>query len=139
MNFFQSTLRQTPDELLVDFGDATLPVKVDPDVLAKYADRPVLVGLRPEHMSLSNGAHSAVVQPSLVESLGSERYVYFPVPDDNAVSDPVFAVQEEDRRSKTMIARLMNVGRIEEGAPLPLTFNSEHLHLFDPVSEMAIN
>ena len=139
MNFFQSTLRQTSSEPLVDFGDAALPVRVDPDVVAKYADRPVLVGLRPEHMSLGNGKHSTVVQPSLVESLGSERYVYFPVPDENAVRDATFAVQDEDRRANTMIARLMNVGRIEEGTPLPLTFNPDHLHLFDPASETALN
>ena len=138
MNFFQSTFRQTSNGPSVAFGDATLPVKVDPDSVARYADRPVLVGLRPEHISLGNGAHSAVVLPRLVESLGSERYVYFPVPDGNAISDAAFPVRDEDRRANMMIARLMNVGRIEEGAPLPLTFDPDRVHLFDPASEMAI-
>ncbi len=139
MNFFQSTLRQTAGEPMIDFGDAALPVKVDPNVVTKYADQRVLVGLRPEHMSLGNGAHSAVVQPGLVESLGSERYIYFPVPDGNAVSHARFSVQDEDRRANTMIARLMNVGRIEEGTPLPLSFDADYLHLFDPATEQAIN
>ncbi len=139
MNFFQSRLTKGPDRPVIEFGDATLPVQLAPDIFARYAEQDVLVGLRPEHMSIGNGTHSTVVRPNLVESLGSERYVYFPVPTANTVGHATFVSQDEDRRANTMIARLMNVGRIEEGAPLPLSFEPDRIHLFDPASEQAIN
>ena len=91
MNFFQSKLTQGPDRPVVEFGGAALPVQLAPDVFTRYADKTVLVGLRPEHMSLGNGTHSTVVQPNLVESLGSERYIYFPVPEANTDGDTAFA------------------------------------------------
>jgi multiple sugar transport system ATP-binding protein len=67
MNFLKATVR--PGVLRLFGQDIPLRRDVPPgDVVA---------GLRPEHLTLGAGPVSLPVRPTLVESLGSEKYIYF--------------------------------------------------------------
>ncbi|WP_047863945.1 ABC transporter ATP-binding protein [Rubrobacter aplysinae] len=59
--------------------------------VGEYADRGVILGVRPEHMedeSVTNGhrsncsGSSLEVEPEVIESMGSEKYVYFSLGED---------------------------------------------------------
>jgi multiple sugar transport system ATP-binding protein len=99
--------------------------------------RDLTLGLRPEFIGIGTGPVTFNVMPVLVESLGSEKYVYFDAPGENRVAG---AIQrgEEDRRGDRMIARLVNAGPVRVGEPLALSFDPAHLHIFDPASGRAI-
>ncbi len=94
----------------------------------------VIVGLRPEHLSLGEGPVSFRVKPTLIESLGSEKYVYFSEGEHHAS----FSSRNEDENSKGLIARVSHTGTLPESDELVLSFNPENLYLFDPVTEKAI-
>jgi hypothetical protein len=79
--------------------------------------------------------------PELVEELGDERYVIFPLDtptvDTEATRAAVSArasdealLPHEDRARFT--ARLMTDAPLERGAPVRLAVNPEHLYFFDP-------
>jgi multiple sugar transport system ATP-binding protein len=101
------------------------------------ANGPVTIGLRPEHLVAGPGPASFVARPSLVESLGSEKYIYFEAPEANRPPRDI-ARADEDRRGDRLIARLMNVGPVSVGEPITLSFDPARLHVFDPASGRAI-
>ncbi len=94
---------------------------------------PVIAGLRPEYLQLGTGAVSFTVRPSLVESLGSEKYVYF-----DGGQQAFIHGNDADENSKGLIARISHSGGLAEGEELTLSFNPEDLHLFDAKTERAI-
>ncbi|CAN1558910.1 MalK ABC-type sugar transport systems, ATPase components [Rhabdaerophilaceae bacterium] len=114
---------------IVLFGE-TVPI-------GSKANGPVTVGLRPEHIEAGPGAVSFVAVPSLVESLGSEKYIYFAAPEENRATG-ILTRGEEDRRGDRLIARLINSGPIRIGEAVTLSFDPARLLLFDPASGRAI-
>ena len=79
----------------------------------------VIAGVRPEHLTLGQGKASFVVRPTLVESLGSEKYVYFD-PGDHALGDTM----RDEHRGKGLIARLAHAGPVAEGEDSHSLFRS---------------
>jgi multiple sugar transport system ATP-binding protein len=108
------------------------PIAVPPGV-----DGPVTIGLRPEHIAAGPGAVTFSAMPSLVESLGSEKYIYFEAPQDNRPPGALTR-NEEDRRGDRLIARLINSGPVRIGESVTLSFDPARLHVFDPASGRAI-
>ncbi|HSF63680.1 MAG TPA: sn-glycerol-3-phosphate ABC transporter ATP-binding protein UgpC [Paracoccaceae bacterium] len=94
---------------------------------------PVIAGLRPEHLTLGPGPVSFAIRPTLVESLGSEKYIYF----DDAAALRADTTGEGDK-SKGLIARVPHSGPLRAGDEITLSFDPAHLHLFDPQTERAI-
>jgi multiple sugar transport system ATP-binding protein len=72
-----------------------------------------------------------------VESLGSEKYLYFDAPEGNRPPADL-ARGDEDRRAGRLIARLINSGPLRIGEPVMLSFDPKRLHLFDPATGRAI-
>ncbi|ABR62403.1 ABC transporter ATP-binding protein [Sinorhizobium medicae] len=97
-------------------------------------DGEVIVGIRPEHLSLGQGDVTFAVRPTLVESLGSEKYIYFD-PGENAYGE---AARDEER-GKGLIARIAHSGPVREGDELTLSFDPSEIHLFDPKTEKAVD
>jgi len=127
MNFVKA--RRLEDGRHAVLGQAvTLPVKA--------ATRDVIVGIRPEHMLLGAGALNFAVQPTLVEGLGSEKYVYFDIPEESRMSVPA---TDDGRKAGRLIARLMNAGPVRPGETLALSTDPAFLHVFDPASGKAIH
>ncbi len=98
---------------------------------------PVTIGLRPEHLEAGRGAVTFEARPVLVESLGSEKYLYFEAPEANRPPRRL-ARGDEDHRGDRLIARLMNAGPVAVGHPMTLSFDPSRLHVFDPASGRAI-
>jgi len=138
MNFFPATL--TPTGLTLPFGEVTLAPEVQ-DVIAQHR-RPanVIVGVRPEHIAdaaLIDGyqrirALTFEVNVDLVESLGSDKYVYF----SNAGYD-VHAAQladlaaESEARENEFVARVPTNSKAAIGNPIELAFDTTKLAIFD--------
>lgn len=60
----------------------------EPVPVPRQADGAVTIGLRPEHIEAGPGVVTFVARPSLVESLGSEKYIYFDATRDNPPPAP---------------------------------------------------
>jgi multiple sugar transport system ATP-binding protein len=95
---------------------------------SRIAGRRLVVGLRPEHVKAEPGAASFTVQPTLVESLGSEKYVYVSLPAHNRLHASELS---DGRRAEIFVARLVEPGDIRTGQQLTLSFDPARLHLFD--------
>ena len=94
----------------------------------------VIAGLRPEHLELGDGPVTFRVRSSLVESLGSEKYVYFH--DDAHHIAPSGDAEEEN--DKGLIARVSHTGHLAENEDLTLSFDPANLYLFDAETEKAL-
>ncbi|MDP9730490.1 UNVERIFIED_ORG: multiple sugar transport system ATP-binding protein [Rhizobium sp. SORGH_AS260] len=115
MNFLNAELR---DGALTVFGQkVNLPA-------ASARQGSVIVGLRPEHLVLGDGPVTFSVRPTLVESLGSEKYVYFD-------AERARVADGEEGRSKGLIARVSHSGNLRADEALQLGFDPAQLYLFD--------
>jgi multiple sugar transport system ATP-binding protein len=115
MNFLNAELR---DGALTVFGQkVNLPA-------ASAMQGSVIVGLRPEHLVLGDGPVTFSVRPTLVESLGSEKYVYFD-------AEGARVADGEEGRSKGLIARVSHSGNLRADEALQLGFDPAQLYLFD--------
>src|SRR5690606_16776604 len=86
-----------------------VPVPIDPARLRQaHAEGGLVAGIRPEYIALGEGHVTFRVRPSLVESLGSEKYVYFD-PGEHAVSENL---RGDEERRKGLIARLPHAGSL---------------------------
>ena len=93
----------------------------------------LIAGIRPEHINLGAGPVSFTVRASLVESLGSEKYVYF---QDDA--QRITRTGDEEENTKGLIARVPAAGGVRQGEELTLSFDPVNLHLFDAGTERAL-
>ena len=115
MNFLNAELR---DGALTVLGQkVNLPA-------ASARQGSVIVGLRPEHLVLGDGPVTFSVRPTLVESLGSEKYVYFD-------AEGARVADGEEGRSKGLIARVSHSGNLRADEALQLGFDPAQLYLFD--------
>lgn len=87
-------------------------------------DGRVVVGLRPEHLLLGEAPVTFSVRPTLVESLGSEKYVYFD-------AEGARLAEGDEGRSKGLIARVSHSGSLSKDEELVLGFDPERLYLFN--------
>jgi ABC-type sugar transport system ATPase subunit len=91
-----------------------LPVTAPPG----EAGRPILVGVRPQHIGLGAGGAPATVE--LVEPLGTETYVHCRLGDG------------------LVVARVDGATTARAGEPVALAIDAERLHLFDPQTESRV-
>ena len=92
--------------------------------LRAYDGRSLLLGVRPEHFSLSRPAHKNLpVQVDLVEALGNDTYVYVHLAD-----DPELPLQ----------ARIPPEQSVKVGESVWLSIDLDKIHFFDPSTSLAI-
>jgi multiple sugar transport system ATP-binding protein len=145
MNLYEATI--SPD--LGAFKLGSQSVALPPGLAAQrpalrgYADKTVVVGLRPEHLALpaegSSGAPALAVDTELVEALGSEQLLHFKL-DARRIHAP--GVDEEKEIGEAVagigVARVGPEARIAAGERVRLTVRPELMHLFDPATGEAI-
>jgi len=157
MNVFEGRLRTDGDDLVLDVGTQTL--RVPSAVVARrpslrgYADRPVIVGIRPEQLhdpALRGDAHRLArlsASVGLVEPLGPEQLVHVslpgiepyepegsddPMPGDALDADPV------EPTARRFVARLVAESTVKAGDVIELGVAVESLHWFDRDTGEAI-
>ncbi|MDQ3922412.1 MAG: sn-glycerol-3-phosphate ABC transporter ATP-binding protein UgpC [Actinomycetota bacterium] len=171
MNFISARLEREDGGFAATFGRTRIPlsrevVGVNSDELGQYAGKDVALGIRPEHIedaglpegeALGGGdaPNTMEVEPQVIESMGSEKYVYFEVPREQAVhlhsleeitegvgegADEGGAEPEGSAEDfgDLMVARVNaeSTARLREN--MRLVIDADKIKLFDPETEKAL-
>ncbi|MBI3578970.1 MAG: sn-glycerol-3-phosphate ABC transporter ATP-binding protein UgpC [Ignavibacteriales bacterium] len=130
MNFISGTVTKTKAlQFVIGATGEKLPIsKKDEPHLQSHIGKEVVLGLRPEHISLGNGKQSSSkttkmkVNVEVVEPMGNEVYVYFSM----------------KKNSDQFIARLSTESVPKVGKPIDLNFDLSRAHFFDMATEKTI-
>jgi multiple sugar transport system ATP-binding protein len=145
MNLYEATISPDLSSLKLGSQSLSLPATVTAQRpgLRAYADKTVVVGLRPEHLSLAAdggaGGQVLAVDTELVEALGSEQLLHFKI-DARRIHAP--GVDEEKEVGEAVlgigVARIAPEGRVAAGERARLAARPELMHLFDSATGEAI-
>jgi multiple sugar transport system ATP-binding protein len=170
MNFISARLVKENGGHEVVFGNTRLPLSrealggakekgYDPE---SFTGKDVILGIRPEHIEDagteaaegiggSDGPNTVEVEPQVIESMGSEKYLYFEVGGDQAahlqslgdMTDDETSGDEDgggsaDESGEMMVARVAAESVAKEGQKMRLVIDSSKVQLFDPETEQAI-
>jgi multiple sugar transport system ATP-binding protein len=131
-------------DAVVRFADHELPLPAGQDVPA----RRLIVGIRPTDFAHAASADPAlprlVVRPEVVEDLGCEAYVTFPLDAPRVVAEAVQAAVEDgaddegalfaDDRRALFTARIDGDVWVRPGAAVELAIDTRRMHFFDPIT-----
>jgi len=127
MNRLHGMLRRTDQGLaFVENNTVGQPIKIplNNTLAAKVSSRlnqPVVLGLRPENVrDAVNGTAMASLRIEVAEPMGAETYLYLTT------------------GAHPLVARVSPLPRFEIGQLVPVAFDLDHVHLFDPASEQAL-
>jgi multiple sugar transport system ATP-binding protein len=169
MNFIAAHLEKSNGGHEVVFGNSRLSLTqeelgrarergYDPE---SYTGKEVVLGIRPEHIEDagteaaeaiggSEGANTMDVEPQVIESMGSEKYLYFEVGGEQAAHLQSLGDMTDDEApeengggsadesGEMMVARVSAESASKEGQQMRLVIDSSKVKLFDPESEEAI-
>jgi multiple sugar transport system ATP-binding protein len=170
MNFISAHLEKSNGGHEVVFGNTRLAVTQEEIGRAKekgydpeaFTGKDVILGIRPEHIEDagteaaegiggSDGSNTMEVDPQVIESMGSEKYLYFEVGSEQAahlqslgeITDDEPAGDENgggsvDESGEMMVARVAAESTAKEGQRMRLVIDSSKVQLFDPETEKAI-
>ena len=130
MNFIPGTVTDTGDAVESPLGQLPLSSPLE-------AGREVIVGLRPEAFEDAAITESAAmptveVEVSVLESLGSEQFVHFSLPNLDLSEYAAAAEVGLDHGDNAMlIARVSAESEVSRGARLTLSINPEKMQVFD--------
>ena len=137
MNFLRSEVGGEDHPFIQIFG-RQIEIPDAGEALRAAVGQEVIVGIRPEHLSISGGPVSFEVAPSLVESLGSEKYVYFSAKEPSQPQD-LKGDSEEDERSGMLVARINHLGPLKARTKTQLFVDPVNFYYFDSTSLEAIH
>ena len=173
MNFLRARLEQDNGGYAVTFGSTRIPLSRE--VVGEVKERrgqdlgehvgELVLGVRPEDMEDAQteaaetlggaeGTSCVDVQAQVIESMGSEKYVYFEPPREQTVhlqsvgemtddagggaEEDTVGGSAEDPGGNLMVARVAPESTAREGQSMRLVIDSSKIRLFDPESEQAI-
>lgn len=131
MNFLDGVLKKEGDSYYVEVSGEKIPLTKNriagkEESLAAYVEKPVKIGIRPEHIwddeeSLKkNGDSKLTASVEVSEMMGSEVYLYL------------------DFKGNKMIARVAPNTASKIGDEVSIALDKEKLYLFDVETEVAI-
>jgi multiple sugar transport system ATP-binding protein len=169
MNFIAGHLEKSNGGHEVVFGNTRLALTQELIGRAKergydpesFTNKEVVLGIRPEHIEDSGteaaeaiggseGANTMEVEPQVIESMGSEKYLYFEVGGEQAAHLQSLGDMTDDEApeengggsadesGEMMVARVSAESVAKEGQQMRLVIDSSKVKLFDPESEEAI-
>ena len=155
MNFMHARLEKDNGGLAAVFGESRIPIPREHLQKAKdienHVNKDVVLGIRPEHIEDAEIAesmeHSAAmdVETQVIESMGSEKYIYFGMPKGaetahtQSIDEMESEVGAEDSESgETLVARIGPESGAREGERLRLLIDTSKVNLFDGETEEAI-
>ncbi len=156
MNLMKARLEGSAAALSVKVGSHTLGV--EPSVaaanpsLAAFIGKDIVVGIRPEDIEDSEMATEAkpaasriTTETTLIEALGSEIIVHFPLDAEPfAIMDAEFEGEDAVEQTRDSSGRTIYVGRFSPrsrarmGQPLTVDVDTTRMHFFDPSTGNAI-
>ncbi|MEV4759531.1 sn-glycerol-3-phosphate ABC transporter ATP-binding protein UgpC [Micromonospora sp. NPDC049559] len=146
MNFLQAAV--VDGRLRTALGELPLGDRVRRELEAENAPRELIMGIRPEHFEdaelVEEGTRANGVEfeapVDIVESMGSDKYVYFTVEGERATAaelDELAADSGADDLSamgSNLVTRLSAESSVTEGESRRVWFNLDKIHLFDPAN-----
>jgi multiple sugar transport system ATP-binding protein len=173
MNFLQAHLEKENGGYSVRFGGTSISVSQEEIEQAKergydpeqYSGKEVIVGVRPEDIEDAGteeaaaaggaqGPNTMEVEAQVIESMGSEKYIYFDVGREQhahlrgvaEMTDELGGGEDEeadgesaeDTTGELMVARVSPESEAREGGQIRLVIDQSKIHLFDPETEAAI-
>jgi multiple sugar transport system ATP-binding protein len=144
MNFTPARLEG--DSVKLPFGDVRLSDELRSGLGNAAGGRDVIAGVRPESFEdarlvgdAKDRGHTFTAKIDLVESMGSELYVYFAIESDRIESKDLEdlaadsgAAEVPGSGSSQIVARLDAASEVERGSEAELWLNTTNLHFFDP-------
>jgi multiple sugar transport system ATP-binding protein len=144
MNFLLAEVED--GQLRTALGDLPIPDKVRGTPTAEGAPRELILGIRPEHFEDAAliddqlRAHGAQFQApvDVVESMGSDKYVYFPLQGARASAAELEELAADTGSTDLpssgaqLVTRLSAESSVTRGHPATVWFNLEKVQLFDP-------
>ena len=159
MNMVEATLLRSNGGYAVKVGDET--VSLDPETLAAkpalagYADRRVILGIRPEDLEDAALAGDSPADRrlrgnvQLTEALGSEIMVHFTVKARPAVTEDVRELAQDigndhtlgklsEEETATFVGRFGPRSRVRPDQPTEVAVDTRAVHFFDPDTGLGI-
>ena len=136
MNFFDVTLKREGDKVAITYPDGSVS-KVNYESVSKIHNRyldgqtKVILGIRPEHIALSEKETGLKVTVNAVEHLGNECIIYGTL---GAEADE-FTMKDQ---GKNVTIKTVEGTPIEIGDVINLAISEEKLHLFDGETEVTL-
>jgi len=145
MNFLPATLEEGVFHTAL--GEFALTDELRGALTSGNAPRELIVGIRPEHFEDSalvedhQKAHGSVftAQVEVLESMGSDKYVYFSVEGEQAVSDELAELAADAGTSDvpggdsgTLVTRLSSASTARQGRPSEVWVDTSKIQVFDP-------
>jgi multiple sugar transport system ATP-binding protein len=161
MNFIRAHLERSDGGYEADFGNTRIKltresVREHQDV-GEYVGKEVILGIRPENMEdaklmeITAESDCITVTPEVIESMGSEKYLYFEVPREVAAHLDSLGEMTDDETSgdengggsadesgDLMVARVAAESDAKEGQKRRVVIDGSKVQLFDPETEKAI-
>ena len=136
MNFFDVTLERKGKEVSLKFPDGS-SFDLSYDYFSKihdsyiHGDKTVILGIRPEHISLSDKPTGLIATVNAVEHLGNECIIY------GVLGKPSedFTMKDE---GKNVIVKTVEGSPVEVGDEINLWINADKMHLFDRDTEITL-
>ena len=153
MNFVRARLEKENGGLAVVFGDVRVSLPKETVQRARDVERftngEVILGIRPEDLedaglaANARGSSTLEIEPQVIESMGSEKYVYFSLDRGLAARTPSLDVDEriggdDDPSEELLVARVSPESEARRGHVVRLVVDSSKVHLFDPETEASI-
>jgi multiple sugar transport system ATP-binding protein len=149
MNLYVAVLTEDGTSLKLGSQEIPLPETIGAAKpgLARYAGRPVIVGLRPEHLPVAGADLTGSVlrgDVSLTEGLGSQLLVHFSIDATRAYSEEVRAAAEEELDESEVTSPGEGIALVDARAPVKVGERASfavdvgRMHFFDPDSGLAI-
>jgi multiple sugar transport system ATP-binding protein len=140
MNLYEATLTEGCRSIRLGSQEIELSehARNQRPALAVYAERPVVLGIRPENLLAPGDGNAAglTVDVELVEALGSELQVHFSVDAKRVMAESGEA--DELMTSGAGVARVGPHVPAQAGESMRLGVDVNALHFFDPASGQAI-
>ncbi|MDH3301079.1 MAG: sn-glycerol-3-phosphate ABC transporter ATP-binding protein UgpC [Acidimicrobiia bacterium] len=154
MNLFKVRLERNDAGLAMRVGEQSLAIGGEANsrpALESFVGRDVVIGIRPEDIEDATLAPSTPADrrlrstTTLVESLGSEIIVHFPLPvEPYAIMEAEFegedavAAATDDSGNYIYVARISPRSRARIGEAIELAVDTSRMHFFDPETGLAI-
>jgi multiple sugar transport system ATP-binding protein len=144
MNLYEASMTEDAGAVRIGSQQLALPVvcRDAHPALRKYANKKIIVGLRPEHLpAAGNGSTGPTLAGNvdLVEALGSELMVHFTI-DARRVRAEGASSDDEDATelSGEGVARVDPSAKVKVGEQITFAVKTEGMQFFDPDTDKAI-
>jgi multiple sugar transport system ATP-binding protein len=144
MNFLPATVEE--GRLRTPLGELPIGSRLQRMLAAGEAPKQLVLGIRPEHFedaalldeNQRRTGFEFTAPVDLVESMGSDKYVYFTIEGDMAAAADLEDLAADaggvdlPTHAANLVTRLSAESRLREGAEAKVWLNLDKIHLFDP-------